>query len=250
MQSQVERLTIHPENSPSSLYRLDPDVFARYCQACGISPPSNPGVASASDPFLYPETLFLRHMIAIVTTTSFPVSPLGLIHLRQTVETQCALSDLLSTRCDLCCGVSDMRATDKGFEIDMKCDVYNASGQIVWSAVTTLLSRNKATVEKQGKSNRPPETSQPFSGDIGEYNQVRNSITYTAPRPHPHTRTDSYTGKHVDVPDDTGLRYAAATGDYNPHHLYPRMARLLGYKQPMVHGMWTLAKVLVATQTG
>eukprot|EP00731_Ephydatia_muelleri_P018034 Em0011g74a len=208
-------------------WKLDPDVFARYCQACGISPSSNPGVASASDPFLYPETLFLRHMIAIVTTTSFPVSPLGLIHLRQTVETQCALSDLLSTRCDLCCGVSDMRATDKGFEIDMKCDVYNASGQIVWSAVTTLLSRNKATVEKQGKSNRPPETSQPFSGDI-----------------------DSYTGKHVDVPDDTGLRYAAATGDYNPHHLYPRMARLLGYKQPMVHGMWTLAKVLAATQAG
>lgn len=208
-------------------WKLDPDTFAKYCQACGISPPKNPGIESASDPFLYPETLFLRHMIAIVTNSSFPVSPLGLIHVRQTVETRCALNDLLSTRCDLCCLVSDIRATEKGYEIDMKCDVYNASGGILWSAVTTLLSRNNATVNKQSKSSRLQEASQPFSGTI-----------------------NSYTGKYLEVTDDTGLRYAAATGDYNPHHLYPWMARLLGYKQPIVHGMWTLAKALAAIQAG
>lgn len=46
------------------------------------------------------------------------------------------------------------------------------------------------------------------------------------------------------VPADTGLRYASATGDYNPHHLYPWTARLVGYRLPMAHGMWTLAKTL------
>lgn len=173
MPSHVERLANSPRKLSLHPYRLDPDVFARYCQACGISPPSNPGSASASDPFLYPETLFLRHMIAIITSTSFPFSSLGLIHLRQTVETHCTLSDLLAARCDLCCGVCDMRATDKGFEIDMKCDVHDvASGRILWSAVTTLLSRNKTTVEKQGKSSRAHEASQPFSGDIGEQSQL------------------------------------------------------------------------------
>ena len=154
---------------PSVLLRLDPDTFASYCQACGLSPPSNSG-AVTSDPFLYPETLFLRHMIAIVTSSSFPLSPLGLIHLRQAVETRCALSDLLSACCDLRCGVSDMRATDRGYEVDIKCDVYDASsgdGRILWSAVTTLLSRNKATVDKQKKSDLVV-ASQPFSDDIGK----------------------------------------------------------------------------------
>ena len=48
----------------------------------------------------------------------------------------------------------------------------------------------------------------------------------------------------VQVPASIGLQYARATGDYNPHHLYPWSARLLGYSRPMAHGMWTLQRAL------
>ena len=53
----------------------------------------------------------------------------------------------------------------------MKCDVYDASSgdarTPLWSGVTTLLSRNKATIEKQ-KSDQLLIASQPFLGEIGK----------------------------------------------------------------------------------
>ena len=43
---------------------------------------------------------------------------------------------------------------------------------------------------------------------------------------------------------DTGIRYAKVSGDWNPHHLYPWSARLLGYRSPIAHGLWTLARAV------
>ena len=60
---------------------------------------------------------------------------------------------------------------------------------------------------------------------------------------------DSFHCQKFTVDSGTGLRYAAISGDYNPHHLYPWTARVAGYKQPMAHGMWTLAKALAVVQS-
>lgn len=46
------------------------------------------------------------------------------------------------------------------------------------------------------------------------------------------------------IPKWTGIRYAKVSGDWNPHHLYPWSARLIGYKMPIAHGMWTLGRVI------
>lgn len=40
---------------------------------------------------------------------------------------------------------------------------------------------------------------------------------------------------------DAGRRYAALSGDWNPIHLAPLTARLLGIRQPIIHGAHTLA---------
>lgn len=40
----------------------------------------------------------------------------------------------------------------------------------------------------------------------------------------------------------TGRQYAAVSGDWNPIHLWPWSARLLGMKAPIIHGMHTVAK--------
>lgn len=42
---------------------------------------------------------------------------------------------------------------------------------------------------------------------------------------------------------DAGRRYASISGDWNPIHLWPWSARLLGMKAPIIHGMHTVAKV-------
>ncbi|WP_374583596.1 MaoC/PaaZ C-terminal domain-containing protein [Pseudoduganella sp.] len=41
---------------------------------------------------------------------------------------------------------------------------------------------------------------------------------------------------------DAGRRYAAVSGDWNPIHLWPWSARLLGMKAPIIHGMHSVAK--------
>ncbi len=43
---------------------------------------------------------------------------------------------------------------------------------------------------------------------------------------------------------NTGRRYAAASGDYNPHHLFWWSALPMGFSRPIAHGMWTLSAAL------
>lgn len=43
------------------------------------------------------------------------------------------------------------------------------------------------------------------------------------------------------VAADAGRRYAALSGDWNPIHLWPWSARLMGLQQPIIHGMHTVA---------
>ncbi|MEM8511790.1 hypothetical protein RCH14_001090 [Massilia sp. MP_M2] len=48
------------------------------------------------------------------------------------------------------------------------------------------------------------------------------------------------------VAADAGRRYAALSGDWNPIHLWPWSARLMGMRAPIIHGMETMARVCAA----
>lgn len=48
------------------------------------------------------------------------------------------------------------------------------------------------------------------------------------------------------VTADAGRRYAALSGDWNPIHLWPWSARLMGMHAPIIHGMETMARVCAA----
>jgi acyl dehydratase len=41
-----------------------------------------------------------------------------------------------------------------------------------------------------------------------------------------------------------GRSYGRVAGDLNPIHLWPITAKLFGFKRAIVHGMWSLARVL------
>jgi acyl dehydratase len=47
---------------------------------------------------------------------------------------------------------------------------------------------------------------------------------------------------------DAGRRYARLSGDYNPIHLWPWTARLLGFRRPIIHGMHSLGRTLALLQ--
>ena len=54
----------------------------------------------------------------------------------------------------------------------------------------------------------------------------------------------------VKVPENQGRKYAKVSNDYNPIHLYAQTAKMFGFKQAIVHGMWTAAKTLSIVEAG
>jgi acyl dehydratase len=50
------------------------------------------------------------------------------------------------------------------------------------------------------------------------------------------------------VPKDIGRRYAAVSGDVNPIHLNPVVARLFGFRRAIAHGMWLKARCVAALE--
>ncbi len=180
----------------------DPTRLAAFRDICACPP-------SPHLPVAFPETLFLTLMARIVTCEHFPLSPLGLIHMSQTIDSLEPIDPAASL--DLRCSLAGRRKTKKGIEIDCALEV-SRSSTLAWRGVTTFLSRSKKTRSRKRRTmerSTPPPTQTTFS-----------------------------------LPANTGRRFAAASCDYNPHHLTVLTARLIGYRRPIAHGMWTLSRCL------
>lgn len=175
-----------------------------YRQVCGYR--AQPNIL----PLTYPEMHFTPLIAEAVVSSSFPFSPLGLIHTGQRVELHAPLRQ--GDEVDATTALEELRETPRGYELDFSMTV-ERGGQRVWSGLATLLSRSSATRADKG----------------------RNRVAT------PETKRDGF---EITVPGNTGLRYARVSGDYNPHHLWWFTARPLGYRRPIAHGMWTFARVL------
>ncbi|MFZ5439681.1 MAG: MaoC/PaaZ C-terminal domain-containing protein [Myxococcota bacterium] len=161
-----------------------------------------------------PEALLLPLLAEIATSPSFPLSPLGLIHVRQTIELLRTIGE--AEPLDLEATVVEFRSIERGVEVDIE-GVASVGAEPVWRGVTTLLSRSRAARARD----RAP----------------RRRERRTAP-PKPRVV--------VEVAADTGRRYATASGDWSPHHLTAATALVVGFRRPIAHGMWTLGRALAA----
>jgi len=193
--------------------RIDSVRLAQFRDVCG-----NPN-HGLSVPPAYPECLFLGPMAEAVLSDAFPFSPFGLIHIRQQTVLLHPIDP--GATLDLSCRLVEIRETDRGFEVDFGLGAVVAGAQ-AWSGTTTLLTRNN---QARSGSGRKGDKSTPW---IPEEEPFKSLL--------------------VRVPEDTGRRYARASGDWNPHHLYAVTARLLGYRRAIAHGMWTFARTLAAIE--
>lgn len=203
--------TLAPIEVSQSAVRINSVRLARFRDVCG-SPDEGLLVPPA-----YPECLFLGPMAEAVLSDGFPFSPFGLIHVRQRIALLYPIDPGVTL--DLSCRLVEVRETDRGFEVDfaMRADV---AGAEAWNGTTTLLSRNECARSRSGRG-RDGSATAPWIPEEEPFQSIR-----------------------VRVLEDTGRRYAAASGDWNPHHLYAATARLLGYRRAIAHGMWTFARTL------
>ncbi len=183
---------------------VDRDRLAAYDRVCGFA-------LRDSLPATYPHILAFPLHMSLLTDSSFPFTPIGLVHIynRITQHRPIAASERLSLRVSATPAEPHPRGTQ--FSLHTQASV---GDEVVWDEVSTNLRRGPGTDGARG-----PEV--PSAKDL------------------PATATWR-------LPGDLGRRYGSVSGDMNPIHLHAVSARLLGFPAAIAHGMWTKARCLAA----
>ena len=136
------------------------------------------------------------------------------MHLANRITVAGALS--AAGRWDFTVHAENLRPHDRGRQLDVVA-VGTVDGVEVWRGVSTYLHR--ASGSGSGLA-RPP-------------------CRRVAPPPASAT---------WHVPARVGTDYARVSGDHNPIHTSRLGARLLGFRRPIAHGMWSKARCLAALE--
>lgn len=185
----------------------DAEQIKDYRTVCGFSD-HRPGII----PISYFQTLFTGLLGKFITSAFFPVTPMGLIHIFQSLELKRPVK--IHETLDLSCSLSGITHTEKGLETRFVLEV-TSDNEPVWKGISTFLTRHPGKREKTAK---------------------KKEDTFLTPR------------ETIPVPAGTGRRYARVSGDYNPHHQYTILAKLFGFKRAIAHGMWSLARVVASLE--
>jgi acyl dehydratase len=183
----------------------DQELIQRYKIVCGFS--QDPADII---PISYLQTLFIGLLGKFITSSFFPINPLGLIQIFQSFEQKRPVST--HETLDLSCTLADIQKTEKGVETKFSLEVMSG-GEIVWQGISTYFTRSRK--KKKTRSKKQDEL-------------------LLAPK------------EIIPVPVGTGRQYAGVSGDYNPHHLFTMTAKLFGFKTAIAHGMWSLARVVAS----
>lgn len=146
------------------------------------------------------------HM-AVMSHDKFPLKLLGLVHIRNEIRHHRVVKadELVNVHVM----VEGHREVSAGNEFDVVSTV-RVGNEVVWESTSTMLSRGGSTGSKK----------KAVSADVPRYER---SIPLA-------------------IASNTGRRYAGVSGDWNPIHLFDFTAKPLGFKNAIIHGMWTLAR--------
>ena len=117
---------------------------------------------------------------------------------------------------DVAVSVRNLRPHRRGALLDLVGEV-RVADELVWEGVSTYLAPGASTSGPPDASERPAfEARTPIAG--------------------------------WRLPAKLGVDYRRVSGDPNPIHTNPLAARAFGFKRPIIHGMWTHARLLAALQ--
>ncbi|TDO45464.1 MaoC dehydratase-like protein [Kribbella sp. VKM Ac-2527] len=163
-------------------------------------------------PVTYPHVLAFPLHLDLMSDPSFPYRPMGIVHLSNTITQLRPIP--MHAELDIRVHSGPERAHPKGtvFDIESEVRVFN---EVVWTDTTTLLSRSSGTSSAHA--------------DLLSDPSLEPSAWW-------------------DLRGNLGRRYAAASGDRNPIHLFKLSAQAFGFPRQIAHGMWAKAAALASIQ--
>lgn len=173
-------------------------------------------------PLTYLHVLAFRLQLAMLLDEKSDFPLLGLVHIHNDISRHQALP--VDARYDFKCRFEPIANHRKGKLITSVLEA-SIDGETVWEDRSINLCRGENKAFDAGA----PAAFEPLP--VG-----RKPIANTA---------DPWK-----LPADLGRRYARISGDRNPIHTRKFTARMLGFKQPIAHGMWSKARVCAAVEPG
>jgi acyl dehydratase len=225
---QAVRRSAHPAQLGSVTARevpLDSDRLRRYRRVCGYVG------SAAAVPATYLHVVAFPLQLLVMTAPAFPFRALGLVHVSNAIRQEAALAP--ADRVDLLVFGTGLGPHRHGRQVSLVTEA-SIDGELVWRETSVLLARESpgAAAREITPTGRPDESPPP--GD------VEPPAVTDGPVSGPGTLTPDVWR----LPSDLGRRYAAASGDRNPIHLYDVTARPFGFRHHIAHGMWTKARAL------
>jgi acyl dehydratase len=183
--------------------RVDRDRLAAYDRVCGFD-------LSDVLPPTYPHMLAFPLQLALMTSGSFPVPAIGLVHIANRIVQHRPI--LAGERLALRVWATPLVPHPRGRCFTLRSEAW-VGPEKVWEESSLNLARGR-----RDDSVEPPE-GPPDSAALPQAAVWR-------------------------LPADLGRRYGAISGDMNPIHVHPLSARLFGFPSAIAHGMWTKARCL------
>jgi acyl dehydratase len=191
----------------------DGEQLAAYRRICGFT-------EDGPVPATFSHTLAFPLSLELMTSRAFPLP----------LDVRNALTQYRAVRADERLAVvvhaQDLRPHAKGLQFDLVADVL-AGSEPVWHQVSTYLHRKGGSsrrsaprLEDDARAREEPPLEEPPQQEVTRF-YVEAAVS---------------------------PRYAAVSGDRNPHHLHPLLARLFGFPRLLAHGMWTQARCLAELQ--
>ncbi len=184
---------------------IDRDRLAAYDRVCGFR-------LSDTLPPTYLHMLAFPLHLSLMTSGSFPLPAIGLVHIANRIEQHRPLD--AGERFSLRVWATPIYPHPRGQQFMIRTEVHVGS-ELVWQEASTNLARGRSD-DSVDPPPAPPSTA-----------ALPAAATWK-------------------LPGDLGRRYGSVSGDLNPIHVHPLTARLFGFSSAIAHGMWTKARCLAA----
>ena len=171
---------------------------------------------SDTAPAGYLFVLVFTLMLSVMTRKGFPLRALGMVHVANRIVQNHPVQ--IGESIGLRTWAQNLRAHRSGAQVELVTQALDADGDVAWEQVATFLAKG---VRIEGL---------PAAADDGPRDK------FSPPVPTAQWRLEREDAK----------RYAAVSGDRNPIHMHPLLAKAFGFPRTIAHGMYTAARVLAS----